>query len=269
MTVVTLEVSGMRTITLGLFGRSLESTTVSSAPSHNSPSPLTIRVNQALDDSFAQVIQNIPSANLEYKNCGGVSPWGFASTAIYSLAWIMSTWVWYSMTSGWHLWIITILIPTTASLYNPVCTWAFLGFLFAVFPSKGGVLESEWDLFTPPLHPAPSLLWVQGGFPRGFFSVQVPSLIFLSQVSLFRCAPESLLVSSPIVEMPAANLSLSEEAMEGITSTTSKWCSCCDKSAVVAAACLVLSFLCVSNFGPMSTGEIGSTLVEPPIPVQG
>ena len=74
MTVVTSEVPGMRIITLGLFGRSLESTTGNSAPFHNSPSPLTVCVNQALDDSFAQVIQNIPSANLQCKNCGGVSP---------------------------------------------------------------------------------------------------------------------------------------------------------------------------------------------------
>ena len=46
MTVVTSEVSGMRTSTLGLFVRSLESTTVSCALSHNSPSPLIVHINQ-------------------------------------------------------------------------------------------------------------------------------------------------------------------------------------------------------------------------------
>ena len=68
-------------ITLGLFERSLLSTIANSAPSHNSPSPLTVRVNQALDISFAQVIQNIPRANLRYRNCCRVSHLGLASKA--------------------------------------------------------------------------------------------------------------------------------------------------------------------------------------------
>ena len=79
MTVVTSEMSGMQKIALGLFERSLESTTVSSVPSHNSPSQLTVRVNQVLDGSFAQMTQNIPSANLGHKiavlSClGGLYP---------------------------------------------------------------------------------------------------------------------------------------------------------------------------------------------------
>jgi hypothetical protein len=32
--------------------------------------------------SFAQVIQNTPCANLQYSNCGFVSPDGLASTAV-------------------------------------------------------------------------------------------------------------------------------------------------------------------------------------------
>jgi hypothetical protein len=55
-------------------------------------------------------------------------------------------------------------------------------------------------------------------------------LTFLYLVSFILCAPESLLACSPIVEMPAANFSSSEEAEEGV------W-SCCNKSAEVAAPC--------------------------------
>jgi len=137
----------------------------------------------------------------------------------------MWTWVWSSLTSGWRLWITATLMPATPSFYDPVCTRVFLGFFGCCF-SKDGVLESEWGLFTPPLFPTAPLSW-DGVFLGGFFSVQVPSLIVLSLVSLSRCAPESLLVCSPIVEIPAANLSSSEEA-------TSTWGSCCDKSAVSA-----------------------------------
>jgi hypothetical protein len=36
----------------------------------------------------------------------------------------------------------------------------------------------------------------------------------------FRCAPESLLVRIPIIEMPAVNLSSSEEAAEGFYYTS-------------------------------------------------
>ena len=53
------------------------------------------------------------------------------------------------------------------------------------------------------------------------FSIQVPSLIFLSFMSLLLCAPESLLACSPIVEMPAANFSSSDEAVDGFGSKTS------------------------------------------------
>jgi hypothetical protein len=46
--------------------------------------------DQTLEDSFAQVIQSIPCANLECKNCGGASSKGFTSTTVKSLAWIIS-----------------------------------------------------------------------------------------------------------------------------------------------------------------------------------
>jgi invasion protein IalB len=58
-------------------------------------------------------------------------------------------------------------------------------------------------------------------------------------MSLFRCAPESLLFCSPIVEIPAANLSSSEKATRDFKSTTSAWGSYCHKSAVAAAPCSV------------------------------
>ena len=133
--------------------RSLESTTVSSAPSRSSPSPLTVRINQAFVSSFAQVIQNTPCANLEYTNLGGASSKGFASTAFRSFAWIMSVCAWSRLTSGWSLCTIAVLIPTAASLYVPVYTWVLLGFLGCCF-SWDGVFESEWGVFTPPLLPA-------------------------------------------------------------------------------------------------------------------
>jgi hypothetical protein len=57
------------------------------------------------------------------------------------------------------------------------------------------------------------------------------------------------LVCSLNVETPAANLSSSEEATEDFKSTTSTWGSCCDKSAVVTAPCLVSRFF-VSIFIP-------------------
>ena len=41
------------------------------------------------------------------------------------------------------------------------------------------------------------------------------SVTFLSLTSFFPCAPETLLACSPIVEMPAASFSSSEEAVEG------------------------------------------------------
>lgn len=63
-TVLTSEISGMRRSTLGLFGRSLDFTTVSSAPSNSFPSPLMVHINQSLVGSFAQAIQNTPCANL-------------------------------------------------------------------------------------------------------------------------------------------------------------------------------------------------------------
>jgi hypothetical protein len=133
-----------------------------------------------------------------------------------------------------------------ASLYNPVCTWVFLVLFIYLFWwgggccfSKDGVLESEWGLFTHPLVPTAPLWWDEGFFLGGFLSVQVPSLMFLSLMSLFRCAPESLLVCSPIAEIPAASLSSYEEATEDFKSTTSTWGSCCNKSAVAAALCSV------------------------------
>ena len=55
-------------------------TECSETSAYNNQTPLIVRINQALD-LFAQVIQNIPCANLEFKNYGGVSP-EFASTAV-------------------------------------------------------------------------------------------------------------------------------------------------------------------------------------------
>lgn len=48
-----------------------------SAPSYSSASPLIVHIGYTLEDSFAQLIWNIPYANLEYKNCRGVSPRGY------------------------------------------------------------------------------------------------------------------------------------------------------------------------------------------------
>ena len=90
--------------------------------------------------------------------------------------------------------------------------------------------------FTPPLLSATPLAWGEGVLPGGFSTVQVPSLIFLSLVSPFRCAPESLLVCSSIVETPTANLSSSEETAESFCATSFIWGGCCgNKSAVVSA----------------------------------
>jgi hypothetical protein len=58
-------------------------------------------------------------------------------------------------------------------------------------------------------------------------------------MSLFRCTPECLLVCSPIVGIPAASLSSSEDATEDFKCTTSTWGSYCNKSAVAAAPCSV------------------------------
>ena len=64
------------------------------------PSPLRVRINQSFVDSFAQVIRNTPCANFECRNCGGISPEGFASTAVKSFVWIMSLWVSSNFASG-------------------------------------------------------------------------------------------------------------------------------------------------------------------------
>jgi hypothetical protein len=47
----------------------------------------------------------------------------------------------------------------------------------------------------------------EGVFLGGLLSVQVPSLIFLSLVSFFRCATESFLACRPMVEIPSVRLS--------------------------------------------------------------
>jgi hypothetical protein len=114
---------------------------------------------------------------------------------------------------------------------------------------KDSVLEAEWGLFTPPLLPTVPLS-CDGVFLGCFFSVQVTSLIFLSLMSLLRCAPESHLVCSPIVEIRAANLSSSENATEDFKSTTSTWGSCCNKSAVAAAPYSVSKKIFMSIFVP-------------------
>jgi hypothetical protein len=64
------------------------------------------------------------------------------------------------------------------------------------------------------------------------------------------------LVCSPIVEIPAANLSSSENATEDFKSTTSTWGSCRNKSAVAAAPCSVWKKNFHVHFCPTSTGEI-------------
>jgi hypothetical protein len=81
------------------------------------------------------------------------------------------------------------------------------------------------------IHPAESAGWIP---ITQAHNIQVPPYRGMSckDRDLFRCAPESLLVCSVIVETPAANLSSSEEATEDFKSTTSTWGSCCDKSAV-------------------------------------
>ena len=68
----------------GSFWGSLESNTVNSAHSQSSPSPLIVRISQSLVVAYAQVIQNTPVANLEYKNCGGSSSEVFTSTVVRS-----------------------------------------------------------------------------------------------------------------------------------------------------------------------------------------
>ena len=76
------------------------------------------------------------------------------------------------------------------------------------------------------------------------------------------------MVCSPIIKIPAAYLSSSEEATEDFNSTTSTWGSCWDKSSVAAAPCLV-SKIFVSIFVPRVWEEYRSTLAELPVPVQG
>jgi hypothetical protein len=93
--------------------------------------------------SFAQVIQNTPCENLEYKNCGRVSPEGFTSTAVKSFSWMISIWVWSSLASGWCLWLIAILISTTASL----CYFLITRLLFLSFFCVGVLVLTPYFLF--------------------------------------------------------------------------------------------------------------------------
>ena len=168
MTVFTSEVSEIRTSTLGRLGRSLDSPTVNSAPSHSSTSPLIVRINQTLEDTFAQVIQNTPCANSDHKNCGGFSPKWCASTAVKGFPWIISIWIWSSFTLGWCLWMITILIQTTTSLYVSGCVWVFLMILGYCLLWEG-VLESEWGLSQHAvIRHSLSLRWM--GFPWSFLN---------------------------------------------------------------------------------------------------
>jgi hypothetical protein len=76
----------------------------------------------------------------------------------------------------------------------------------------------------------------RGGGLRLLFGLK-PRIVIDRDSVVFRFVLEILLVCSLIVETPAANLSLSEEATEDFKSTTSTWGSCCDKSAVVTAPC--------------------------------
>jgi hypothetical protein len=76
----------------------------------------------------------------------------------------------------------------------------------------------------------------EGDFLGGLLSVQVPSLIFLTLMSFFRFAPESFLACRPIVGIPAASLSSSEEAVVDLWSN-------CNKPAELNASCLRLVFI--------------------------
>jgi hypothetical protein len=87
------------------------------------------------------------------------------------------------------------------------------------------------------LHPAESAGWISIK-QANYIHVPPQSGMSCKDRDLFRWAPESLLVCSLIVETLATNLS-SEEATEDFKSKTSTWGTCCDKSAVVTAPCLV------------------------------
>ena len=117
----------------------------------------------------------------------------------------------------------------------PGCFWVF-----------GLLCVSRWSTrvwvgsFHTPTTSATPLARDEGIFPGGLSSFQVPFSIFVSRISFLRCAPESLLVCSPIIETPATNLSSCEEAADSLGSTTFSWgCGCVGKSAEESAPCLV------------------------------
>jgi hypothetical protein len=86
----------------------------------------------------------------------------------------------------------------------------------------------------------------EGVFLGGLLSIQVPSLILLSLMSFF----ESFLACRPFVEIPAASLSSSEEAVVHLWSDY-------NKPAELSASCLGLIFTSlVSIFDPTSAGEL-------------
>jgi hypothetical protein len=96
-------------------------------------------------------------------------------------------------------------------------------------------------------------------FLGGLLSVEVPSLIFLSLVSFFRCATESFLAYTPIVVIPAASLLSSEEAVVDLWSE-------CNKPAELSASCLGLIFTSlVSIFDPTSAGELNGQHWQSPL----
>ena len=123
--------------------------------------------------------------------------------------------------------------------------------------------------FTPPLHHAPSLLWVEGVFPGGFFSVHVPSLIFLSRLSHFPLRSiESLGLQSNLWDACSKSLLIWRgnrgHHVYNLQMGFLLWQVC-------NGSCFLFCYkiLIRVHFSPTRMGEIGSTLEEPPKPVQG
>ena len=113
----------------------------------------------------------------------------------------------------------------------------------------------------------PPLSRDEGGLPGGLSSFQVPFFIFLSPINFLRCASESLLFCSPIIEKSVTNFSLSEEAADGLGSTTFNWgYGYVGKSAEESAPCIVSNSMC--SLGSNENGRnIRSTLAELPMPM--
>jgi hypothetical protein len=127
--------------------------------------------------------------------------------------------------------VLLLQLPyTTQSALE--CYWVFL---VAVFPrmecsSLSGVFS---HLHYSPPHPYPEMkeFFLEVSFP----SKSPPHLPFSNEP--FPLHSRESLGLSPIVEIPAADLSSSEDATEDFKCTTSTWGSYCNKSAVAAAPC--------------------------------